>query len=176
LKRIEAVTEQGRDEKSPGSVALTSFILNLIWLGYNILHVMQEKEIFQAGTSLWWLGWFSWHLFVVSIGINSSLLVNSRNTFLFATAGIAVALWPILYGDLYFTILSLARLLAGDGANIDERRISTVISLFLAFIISFCLVYFCLWLQTVRSRIWARRALLTMQGILLLMLSPLLRL
>ena|GEM_PF-2983006 len=63
----------------------------------------------------------------------------------------------------------LVRLLTGDGANIDVGRISGLTSPFLTIVISLCLVYFCLWLQTVRSRIWARRALLIMQGILLIL-------
>lgn len=166
LKRIAAVTEPGRHEKVLDSVALTSFFLNLIWLGYNILHAIQQKEIFQAGSSRWWLSSF---LFLVSMGINSSLLVKSRNTFLFATAGIAATMWPLIYGSLFLMLLSLVRLLAGDGANIDVGRISGLTSPFLAFVISLCLVYFCLWLQTVRSRIWARRTLLIMQGLLLML-------
>ncbi len=170
LKRIAAVTEPGRHEKSLDQASLTSFFLNLVWLGYNILHAMQQREIIQAELSRWWLSMF---LFMVSISINSSLLVKSRNTFLFATAGITVMLWPLIYGSLFLMLLSLVRLLAGDGANIDVGRISGLTSPFLAFVISLCLVYFCLWLQTVRSRMWARRALLIMQG-MLLMLSLLL--
>ncbi|MBS3976087.1 MAG: hypothetical protein KGZ75_05075 [Syntrophomonadaceae bacterium] len=148
LKRVEALLNSGTHETSPVPIASISFFLNLSWLGYNILLALQGYHQ-TTGMSIWWS-----LTFLATIIINSSLLIKSLDAFVFAVTVIIIMLWPISF-------LFLQAWIWMNGF------LSAIISPIIALVISLSLIYFCLWFQASKSRIWARRVLLTVQGALL---------
>ena len=162
LAKAKLFAEAGSQENAPSPMALTSLMLNLAWFVGSGAYILQEHQIgaFRIGSI--WTSLFFW----LSGIINCSLLIKSYNSFIFAATGLGAL--GLLYSLEYIYEVEakfheLIWFLAGE----QGEHILLILAFALVFVCTLCLILFFLWLQTVKSREWAQRVLLTVQGALL---------
>ena len=154
--------EASSQENAPGPAALTSLMLNLVWFVGVGAFISFEYQIGAFVIGSVWTNFFFW----LSAIINCSLLIKSYNSFIFAGTGLGAL--GLLYSleyiyEVQIKYHELLWFLAGE----EGEHILLILGFALVFVCALCLMLFFLLLQTVKSRKWAQRALLTVQGILL---------
>jgi len=162
LAMAKLFAEAGSQESAPGPVALTSLMLNLAWFVGAGAYISFEYQIGAFGIGSLWTNLFFW----LSGIINCSLLIKSYYSFIFAGTGLGALglLYSLEHIDVVQTKFhELLWFLAGE----QGEHILLILGFTLVFVCALCLILFFLWLQTVKSREWAQRALLTVQGALL---------
>jgi len=158
LARTELFPEAGRQENAPDPVAVVSFMLNLTWFGVVGAFILQEYRTgaFEIGSG--WTNLF----FLLSGIINCSLLIKSRNSFLFAGAGMGTLGLLFMLEHIHVVLVEKHELiwhLAGEAGE----QILLVLGLALAFLSVSALMFLFLWLQAGEKKFWARKALLSTQ-------------
>ncbi|MCL4462555.1 MAG: hypothetical protein M1551_01720 [Firmicutes bacterium] len=154
--------EAGSQENAPSPVALASLMLNFAWFVGAGAFISQEYQIGAFGIGSLWTNLFFW----LSGIINCSLLIKSYYSFIFAGTGLGALglLYMLEYIDTAQTKFhELLWFLAGE----QGEHILLMLCFALVFMSALCLILLFLWLQTVKSREWAQRVLLTVQCALL---------
>jgi len=154
--------EASSQENAPGPAALTSLMLNLVWFVGVGAFISFEYQIGAFVIGSVWTNFFFW----LSAIINCSLLIKSYNSFIFAGTGLGAL--GLLYSleyiyEVQIKYHELLWFLAGE----EGEHILLMLCFALVFMSALCLILLFLWLQTVKSREWAQRVLLTVQGALL---------
>lgn len=161
LAKAEQIAEAGKQEDAPGIIALTSFLLNISWVGGVAAYTLQEYRIgaFEIG------GWANL-FFLLSVIISCSLLIKSCTSLFFAGIGMSVLGLIYILELIYAMEVKLYEYiwrLAGE----QGEHIFLLLGFVLVFLCVLALTFLFLWFQVTKSREWARRALLTVQAALL---------
>jgi hypothetical protein len=162
LARANIFPYAARQERTPDLVALASFMLNMSWFAIAGTFILQEYRIgaFEIGS-----GWTN-IFFLFSGIINCSLLIKSRNSFIFAGAGMGAL--GLLYMLRYIEVVLIEKheLIWRLTGELGEQ-ILLALGLAMAFLFVLAVIFFCLSFQAVKSREGARWVLLTVQVALL---------